>query len=121
MSRRSFFTAFAATAFIFVLSGRAQAIVIYGDGMPSCESWSDAAVDSPARRGQVAWLLGFVSAYDWYSPNGEDIKYTDPKSMVEWADRYCAAHPQDLIARAAGKLIDELRRRRGLKPLMETQ
>jgi hypothetical protein len=41
--------------------------------------------------------------------------------MVEWADRYCAAHPQDLIARAAGKLIDELRRRRGLKPLMETQ
>jgi hypothetical protein len=118
MNRRSVSIAIAVAAWSALLSGRAQAVVIYGDGIPSCRTWSASPNDAPLRRAEVAWLLGYVSAYDWYAPNGEEIKYTDPGSMVDWVDRYCAAHPQDVIAAAAARLIDELRHRRGLPALM---
>jgi hypothetical protein len=65
---------------------------------------------------KVAWLLGFVSGYNSYRP-GEDVS-SDAHGLAGWVDNYCAAHPLDLIVKAAGRLIDELRRQRGLPPTM---
>ena len=93
----------------------AHAISIYNPGTESCGSWT-AAQDSVPRGLKVAWLVGFVSGYNWYRP-GEDVT-SDPHGLVAWVDNYCLANPLDLIARAAGRLVDGLRRQRGLVPTM---
>src|SRR6266446_9902039 len=93
----------------------AQAASIYNPGTESCGN-STAAQDGVARGLKVAWVLGFVSGYNWYRP-GEDVT-SDAHDLVAWVDNYCLANPLDVIAKAAGRLVDELRRQGGLAPTM---
>ncbi len=93
----------------------AHAVSIYNPGTESCGSWT-AAQDSVTKGLKVAWLLGFVSGYNWYR-TGEDVT-SDPHGLVAWVDNYCLANPLDVIVKAAGRLVDKLRRQRGLVPIM---
>jgi hypothetical protein len=95
----------------------AQAVSIYNPGTESCGSWASGQPEM-VKGLKVAWLLGFVSGYNWYR-SAEDVT-SDVHGLVGWVDNYCVANPLDSIAKAAGRLIDELRRQRGLPPTMRS-
>jgi hypothetical protein len=95
-------------------SGRA--VSVYNPGTESCGTWTSGQNNEVVRGLKITWVLGFVSAYNIYR-SGEDVT-SDVHGLVAWVDNYCLAYPLDPIARAAGKLIDELRRQRGLGPMM---
>jgi len=56
------------------------------------------------------WVLGFVSGGGYTSDR--ELRITDSGAMAAWIDQYCAAHPLDNVATAAGKLVLELERKR---------
>jgi hypothetical protein len=86
-------------------------------GTFSCGSWTKAAKPSSEREWHEAWLYGFVTGYNW-GLNTEDVNTVDTDAITSWMDRYCSAYPLDTIVRAGGRLIDELRAKRQLPPLM---
>lgn len=108
----------AALAFSIMIAGScAEAVTIFNPGTDSCGSWV-AQPNGIPRYLRVAWLAGFVSGYNsfWYRP-GEDVT-SDVNGLVIWIDGYCSAHPLDLLVKAAGQLVDELRRRKGLPSIV---
>ena len=92
-----------------------QVFDIFSPGGDSCGTWSTEQ-NLGSRYQRQTWVLGFFSAYNVYSPEGEAVEPPDGKALVAWIDNYCATHPLDFISAAAHKLVDELRRRRGLPP-----
>jgi hypothetical protein len=94
----------------------AQKITIWGYGNNLCSSWTKDAKTELLHYQHEAWLLGFLSGYNWHSmgnPSGNVIRDEDSSALVAWVDNYCYAHPLDPIVLAADQLIDELRRRNG--------
>ena len=86
----------------------------YGNNL--CNSWTKDAKTELLHYQHEAWLLGFLSGYNWHSmgnPSGDVIRDEDTSALVAWVDNYCYAHPLDHIVLAADQLIDELRRRNG--------
>ena len=69
------------------------------------------------RTEQEMWLLGFVSGYNWGSHDGEDVA-SDISAMTVWVDTYCSGHSLDSVVTAAARLIDELRSKRTLPPII---
>jgi hypothetical protein len=96
-----------------------QGVMTFGDGVSSCGRWAGERRGSPERALKETWLLGFVSGYNWYRRD-EDVRPIDSDALIAWIDSYCSIHPLDLIAKAAGRLIDELRAERGLTPIMRS-
>jgi hypothetical protein len=86
----------------------ARGIVIYGVGLKPCEYWSSVPKRGAARQQLGDWILGFVSAYNYYSANGRDVTFSDGSAFTAWMDRYCRDHPHDAVADAAYRLVDEL-------------
>ncbi len=99
-----------------IINPSAHAVSVYAAATESCGTWTAESNGLP-RHLRVAWLLGFVSGYNWGTRQGEDVT-SDTQGLIVWVDNYCMAHPLDLIAKAAGRLIDELRHQRGLPPTM---
>jgi hypothetical protein len=96
----------------------AQNVMVWGSGISSCGSWTKDSNNSPVHHQREGWLLGFVSGYNWYAEDRiEDIKIIeDGNALVAWVDNYCFARPLDPLVMAAKNLIEDLRRRNGLRP-----
>jgi hypothetical protein len=86
--------------------------VILGAGGRPCGSWlqvrSQALPDSAVLQ---SWLLGYVTSVNANVLTvGQDVTKGDsPDALLTWVDNYCAAHPLDSVARAAGSLVESLR------------
>ena len=85
---------------------------VLGAGSRPCGSWlrarSEAAPDSAVLQ---SWVLGYIT-----SVNANVLTITpdvaagmNPDGLFSWIDNYCAEHPLDSVARAAGGLLDYLR------------
>jgi hypothetical protein len=91
-------------------------IAILSPGGTPCEKWTAEPKDSPNRVTRSDWVYGFVSAYNLFSPDGEDVKPPDAVSINAWITTYCSGHPADSLATASVALVGELRSRKGLSP-----
>jgi hypothetical protein len=86
--------------------------VILGAGGRPCGSWlqvrSQALPDSAMLQ---SWVLGYVTSVNANVLTvGQDVTKGDsPDALFTWVDNYCAAHPLDSVARAAGGLVESLR------------
>src|ERR1700736_3501325 len=67
----------------------ARGIVSYGVGLKSCGYWSSASKRTAARQQLSDWILGFVSAYNYYSAEGRDVTFSDGSAFIAWMDGYC--------------------------------
>jgi hypothetical protein len=54
---------------------------------------------------QVNYILGFLTASASYS-EGDLLEGTDTAHILNWFDKYCAAHPEDEIYRALKRYVD---------------
>jgi hypothetical protein len=90
----------------------ARGIVIYGVGLKPCGYWSSASKRTAARQQLSDWILGFVSAYNYYSAEGRDVTFSDGSTFIAWMDSYCRDHPHEGVADAAYRLLGELVARR---------
>jgi len=80
----------------------------YGQGNQSCGQWTEKNKDLRDTH-LLTWVTGFVSGAgytDTYS-----LRQTDSLGMAARIDQYCASHPLDTIAKAAGVLVVELEKR----------
>jgi hypothetical protein len=85
--------------------------VILGAGGRPCGSWlqvrSQALPDSAVLQ---SWLLGYITSVNanLLSVNQDVTGGASADALYSRIDNYCAAHPLDTLARAAGALIDSL-------------
>jgi hypothetical protein len=83
--------------------------VIFGAGSRPCGSWlqlrSQALPDSAVLQ---SWVLGYVTSVNanLLSVNQDVTGGAVPDALFSWIDNYCAAHPLDSLARAAGAMLD---------------
>ena len=102
----------AAVALFAVPSYASDQYVIFGAGGRPCGNWlqvrSQALPDSAVLQ---SWVLGYVTSVNANVLTvGQDVaKGDNPEALFTWIDDYCAAHPLDSVARAAGSLVDSLR------------
>jgi hypothetical protein len=91
---------------------------VLGAGSRPCGDWlrtrSQAAPDSAVLQ---SWVLGYIT-----SVNANVLTVTQDVSagmtsegLFAWIDNYCADHPLDSIARAAGGLLDYLRTKKPVR------
>jgi hypothetical protein len=90
----------------------ARGVVVYGVGLKPCEYWSSIPKRGAARQQLSDWILGFVSAYNYYSAEGRDVTDSDGSAFISWMDSYCRDHARDVVADAAHRLVAELIARR---------
>jgi hypothetical protein len=119
-------------ALVFCLSGveAKDYWAVKGDGKQSCGTWTKAQAHRPPigadgmmrvtsadmdLSSQIAWVLGFVSAFNYYgSATAPDIAGgIDTNGVLAWIDNYCTTHPLDSIATATIELVSELSKRAG--------
>ena len=98
---------------VIPLPDGAKAWIVLGAGPNSCGQWTqDKAANSNLRDLDVQWLLGFVSAYNFYeSAKGDETNGPDNQGLISWVDNYCAQHPLEQISTAAIELVTELTNR----------
>lgn len=56
----------------------------------------------------VSWLLGYISAYNQFSPNRQVRDIPSPATLLAFADRYCRDNPLSPFKHAADALLAEL-------------
>jgi hypothetical protein len=85
--------------------------VIFGAGSRPCGSWlqlrSQALPESAILQ---SWVLGYVTSVNanLLSVDQDVTAGAAPDALFSWIDNYCAAHPLDSLARAAGAMLDSL-------------
>ena len=96
------------TLTLALLSGtaRAQTHATSGQGTAACGFWTGSRHHAVASNVEQ-WTLGFLSGVaDAAHGRLDPLHKTDDQAVWNWIDNYCKAHPLDLIANAAGKLIN---------------
>lgn len=95
-------------------SDNGRGFTVLGIGNKSCGSWvSDRKSKSGADLVDVAWVLGFLTAYNEFGPEPDDVTaQTDVNGVAGWIDNDCTDHPLDTISQATQALINELNKRR---------
>jgi hypothetical protein len=58
-----------------------------------------------ARDLYTQWLVGFLSAHNYYGPNRQ-AKIMDLASAGAWLDSYCRNNPLDAVVAAAAALVE---------------
>jgi hypothetical protein len=104
-------TALVAGSLLFVLTARiaAQGLGVLGQGNVSCSSWLENQTNNDAR---TAWILGYITAFNEYSPKPSDVSQgmtTD--EMMGFINNYCKNHPTDNLYRASAALVDQFRQK----------
>ena len=94
----------------------ASPIAVSGDGVASCAAWTarHQQYHDPSGIPQDDWLFGYITAVNQFAPdsnNGNIQGSSDDDALVAWVSTYCAREPLDTVARSAGMLVLELRRR----------
>ena len=105
----------AALSLSFASAGatQVQKVRVYGVApIPLRGTWTTARKAGSAAQLE-AWALGFVSGYNFYSPEsaGDIAPTTDARALLAWIDGYCQANPLDNVLHGATKLVRELKRR----------
>ncbi len=104
-----------AVSILLLLAASARAsdqYVIFGVGGRPCGNWlqlrSQALPDSAVLQ---SWVLGYVTSVNAnvLTVNPDVAGGSSSDALFSWIDDYCAAHPLDSLARAAGSLVDSLR------------
>jgi hypothetical protein len=102
----------------------AEGIPVYGLGTSPCSQYSaDVRLRGDIMRlAYFSWAQGFISASNALLSQNEglvgNLRSTDPSDQSLWIEKYCNGHPQEEFSRAAMKLLDYLRQKEGLKPLL---
>jgi hypothetical protein len=79
-------------------------VTIFGWGNDSCGKWLASASGSDERYVYTSWILGWVSAAEYYGVDGK-LRDTDADAMEAWVDNYCHKRPLESIESAAEALI----------------
>jgi hypothetical protein len=113
MTRSRLLSAWAYGALLLAIyATSANAFTVAGFGGQTCGKWvEDRASLGAMAELDEAWVLGFVSASNkpfLVGTNVDILKGVDNAGAFAWLDGYCAKHPLDLIADAAGRLVDFL-------------
>ena len=85
--------------------------VILGAGGRPCGSWLELRSRAmPESIVLQSWVLGYVTSVNAnvLTGTGDVSRGDSPDALFAWIDNYCAAHPLDSVARAAGALLDSL-------------
>ena len=94
----------------------AQEHAVLGQGNVSCGSWlNDRKGDGDGASSRIAWVLGYVTAFNQYGskPEGDVSEGKKTEEMMVWIDNYCTDHPVDNVYRASAALVDEFRQKTG--------
>ena len=94
----------------------AQEQAVLGQGNVSCGSWlNDRKGDDAQASSKIAWVLGYVTAFNQYGskPEGDVSEGKKTEEMMVWIDNYCRDHPADNVHRASAALVDEFRQKTG--------
>jgi hypothetical protein len=86
---------------------------IRGPGAVSCGTWlSDVRISpGPELSGDVAWITGYLTAYNHEVSGPEDIAGgTDMAGIEAWISNYCSANPLKRLDDAVRELIIYLER-----------
>lgn len=93
---------------LLTFTASAQAKTIRGAGAISCGEWAAQRANRDYHF-SLAWIFGFVTSFDYYSPLTygifDDIHH---ESVALWLDKYCSENPLDSLPTATDKLIDYL-------------
>ncbi len=101
-----------------VLVGQATASErpVLGQGNVSCNSWLEGRQSDTAGSSRVAWVLGFMTAFNQYGSKSQADDVSEGKSteeLMSWLDDFCKQHPGDNLHRATVAFIGEFQRRTG--------
>ena len=90
----------------------AQPKMIFGQGLNSCGTWTEARRTKSFNAGLSAqWVAGYLSGMNVESDAPNFLAGTDFDGLVAWIDNYCRANPLDAIANAAIALKNALKAR----------
>jgi hypothetical protein len=93
--------------------GQSKTVTVYGSGSESCGAWT-AAIPSTtgiAHNLALSWVYGFMSGAEaGFSAGAAPVRKTDGDGVEAWMAQYCAQHPLETVAEAAGGLVRSLRR-----------
>jgi hypothetical protein len=85
---------------------------VLGQGNLSCSSWSERrAGDAVDAATMVAWVLGYVTAYNHYGVDQEgDVSGGQrTEELTKWIDDYCLKNSTNSFYGATAALIRKLR------------
>lgn len=80
---------------------------LIGSGAISCGKWVEDRDNKHLRAQRMQWLLGYVSAYNWFQ-SAHQARLPDGAAALAFVDRYCYANTQHTIAAAAAALVEDL-------------
>ena len=90
---------------------------VLGQGNISCGLWLEGRqTDNAGSTSRIAWVLGFMTAFNQYGSKSKADDVSEAKSTEElmaWMDNYCRQHQGDNLHRASAAFIDEFRKRTG--------
>jgi HdeA/HdeB family len=102
----------------FLLSSAAQIAAqeqaVLGQGNVSCQTWTgDRNSESGEAKARVAWVLGYITAFNQYGSKLEGRLYSgrSTEQITASIDNYCSQHPTDNVYGASIALIEEFRRK----------
>jgi hypothetical protein len=89
-----------------------EARMIFGQGMSSCGTWTQARQQRSVTAGLSAqWVAGYLSGINMDPASPNALAATDFDGLMGWIDNYCISHPLEVIANAAYQLEMVLRSR----------
>lgn len=73
-----------------------QKPTVLGQGTESCEQWINDRRGSPTAAARAeAWVLGYLTAYNAYTQQGENImRGINVNDVFTWLDKYCQDDPR---------------------------
>lgn len=89
-------------------------VMTYGYGNQSCGMWVNARDEqkagrvSPQAELMMAWVEGYISAYEDAESYRHTFKVTDSDGIEVAIDQYCHRHPTNTLRVAANTLFGEL-------------
>lgn len=116
--------AFAVAFLLSAVPAVAQAPPVYGIGSSPCSRYlSDVAARGEAMKfAYISWAQGFITAANATLATNEglvkNLMAIPSLEQAEWLDRYCRQRPATEFSRAAMKLLDFLRSKEGLAPII---
>ena len=99
--------------FVCLMSGsvHAEGPILYTFKDTSCGAWAKSAENKSQRIVYHAWIMGFISGYNWRSPGmqAEAKGNFSAETVSLYLDKYCRENPLKSWINGAFELVKELR------------